>query len=100
MKTFYTYLGLLVAVLLVYSACDSGVDILDDRIDTPPGDLRINDEVPVPDPTGHPSFAIVDGHVSTLITAYENSGLTEDEIETYLSDNDMPGLLSAMGMTA
>jgi len=39
MRTFFTWTGLLVAVLLVYSACDSGVDTLDDRIDTPPGDL-------------------------------------------------------------
>jgi len=36
------------AVLLVYSACDSGVDILDDRIDTPPGDLIRPDRVVVP----------------------------------------------------
>ena len=35
------------AVLLVYSACDSGVDVTQDRIDTPPGDLY-PDRVVVP----------------------------------------------------
>jgi len=39
MRTFFTWGSLLMASLLIYSACDSGVDTLDDRIDTPPGDL-------------------------------------------------------------
>jgi len=38
MRTFFTWGSLLMASLLIYSACDSGVMPTEDRIDTPPGD--------------------------------------------------------------
>jgi len=90
------------AVLLVYSACDSGVDILDDRIDTPPGDGDIGVDVavnPLP-PTDHASVVVIKTLRQQLIDAIDSSGVTEEDINAFEVNNDLTGVAQALGMTA
>jgi len=100
MSTSYARYGLVAAVIIVYAACDSGVDVLNDQLDTPPGDVDIDAVVDPPAPTEHPSIVAIRTIREELVAAYDSSGITQAEIDAFEANNDLSGAAEALGMTA
>jgi len=117
MRTFFTWGSLLMASLLIYSACDSGVDFPntpgafqeqeDARKANPGSDLSDKEfgkwgnvgQVTILSSAADSAIAIIKGHVETLEAAYDSSGVTIDEIKAFFDNNDLSGAAEALGMT-